>query len=141
MLHVTGERSEHADPGADGYAMRRYVDRMDLAFALADVILSRAGASTVSEISALGVPAIYVPYAVGNGEQRLNAASAIDAGAAIIIDDAHLTADAIRDHVVPLLTDGERIAAMSAAADRTGTREGVANVIGLLDAAQRSSAG
>lgn len=140
VLHVTGERSEHANPGAPGYAMRRYVDRMDLAFALADVILSRAGASTVSEISALGIPAIYVPYAVGNGEQRLNAASAIEAGAAIVIDDAQLTPDAIREQIVPLLGDGDRVAAMAAAADRAGTREGAANVIRMLDEAVGAAA-
>ncbi|HWS51130.1 MAG TPA: UDP-N-acetylglucosamine--N-acetylmuramyl-(pentapeptide) pyrophosphoryl-undecaprenol N-acetylglucosamine transferase, partial [Microbacterium sp.] len=80
LLHVTGERSDLADPGVPGYAMRRYVDRMDLAFALADLIVSRSGAATVSEISALGLPALYVPYSVGNGEQRLNAASAVAAG-------------------------------------------------------------
>ncbi len=77
LLHVTGERSDLADPGVAGYAVRRYVDRMDLAFAVCDLIVSRAGAATVSEISALGIPAVYVPYAVGNGEQALNAASAV----------------------------------------------------------------
>src|SRR5690606_24516537 len=87
LLHATGERSELADPEVPGYVMRRYVDRMDLAFALADVVMSRAGSATVSEISALGIPAVYVPYAVGNGEQRLNAAAAVDAGAAILLDD------------------------------------------------------
>ena len=69
---------------------------MDLAFALSDLIVSRAGAATVSEISALGIPAVYVPYAVGNGEQALNAASAVRAGAAILIPDAEFTADRVR---------------------------------------------
>src|SRR5690606_31153639 len=84
LLHVTGERSDLTDPGAEGYSLRRYVDRMDLAFALADLIVSRAGSATVSEISALGMPAVYVPYSVGNGEQRLNAGSAVAAGAALL---------------------------------------------------------
>jgi UDP-N-acetylglucosamine--N-acetylmuramyl-(pentapeptide) pyrophosphoryl-undecaprenol N-acetylglucosamine transferase len=61
LIHVTGERSTLEDPGVPGYALRRYVDRMDLAFAAADAIVSRAGAATVSEISALGIPAVYVP--------------------------------------------------------------------------------
>ena len=100
---MTGERSSCADPGVAGYAVRRYVDRMDLAFALADFIVSRAGAATVSEISALGIPAVYVPYAVGNGEQALNAASAIRAGAAVLIPDAEFTADRVRAEVIPLL--------------------------------------
>ncbi|GAA1949156.1 UDP-N-acetylglucosamine--N-acetylmuramyl-(pentapeptide) pyrophosphoryl-undecaprenol N-acetylglucosamine transferase [Microbacterium deminutum] len=135
LVHVTGERSTLVDPGARGYAMRRYVDRMDLAFALADLILSRAGAATVSEISALGIPAVYVPYAVGNGEQALNAAAAVRAGAAILIGDADFTADRVRADVVPLLADGGRRAAITAAAASVGTRTGTENVVAMIDEA------
>lgn len=133
LLHVTGERSELADPNANGYTMLRYVDRMDLAFAIADVVVSRAGAATVSEISALGIPAVYVPYAVGNGEQRHNAASAVAAGAALIIDDADFTAGAVRERLVPLLADRAQIEAMAAAAASIGTRTGTENVIAMVD--------
>jgi UDP-N-acetylglucosamine--N-acetylmuramyl-(pentapeptide) pyrophosphoryl-undecaprenol N-acetylglucosamine transferase len=135
LLHVTGERSDLADPGAPGYALRRYIDRMDLAFALADLIVSRSGSATVSEISALGIPALYVPYSVGNGEQRLNAASAVAAGAAELLDDATFDGDAVRRLVVPLLSDRERIARMAAAAETAGTRSGTENVIALIDRA------
>ena len=135
LLHVTGERSTLADPGVAGYALRRYVDRMDLAFALADLIVSRSGAATVSEVSALGIPALYVPYSVGNGEQRLNAASAVAAGAAQLLDDAGFDADAVRRIVVPLLGDPDRIARMAAAAERVGTRSGTDNVVALIDRA------
>lgn len=135
LVHVTGERSELPDPGAEGYALRRYVDRMDLAFALADVIVSRAGAATVSEISALGIPAVYVPYAVGNGEQALNAASAVRAGAAVIIDDADFTGDRVRSEIVPLLADRERQKRMMDAAATVGTRTGAENVVAMIDAA------
>jgi len=133
LLHVTGERSDLADPEVPGYAMRRYVDRMDLAFALADVIVSRAGSATVSEISALGIPAVYVPYAVGNGEQRLNAASAVDAGAALLLDDGSFSGDTVREEVVPLLGDRTRIARMADAAENVGTRTGTENVVAMID--------
>lgn len=135
LLHVTGERSDLVDPEVPGYAMRRYVDRMDFAFALADLVVSRSGAATVSEISALGMPAVYVPYAVGNGEQRLNAASSIDAGAATVIDDAAFTGDAVRTSIIPLLADDERRARMTAAAAHVGTRNGTENVIAMIDRA------
>lgn len=135
LIHVTGERSELADPDAPGYALRRYVDRMDFAFALADVIVSRAGAATVSEISALGIPAVYVPYAVGNGEQALNAASAVRAGAAALISDAEFTPDRVRSEIVPLLGDEARLSRMREAAASVGTRTGTENVIALIDAA------
>ena len=135
ILHITGERSDLVDPEVAGYTVRRYVDRMDLAFALADVIVSRAGSATVSEISALGIPAVYVPYSVGNGEQRLNAGSAVDAGAAVLLDDETFSGDAVRSDVLPLLGDGARIAQMAAAAEHVGTRTGTENVIAMIDRA------
>lgn len=135
LLHVTGERSDLADPGVPGYVVRRYVDRMDLAFALADLIVSRSGSATVSEISALGIPALYVPYSVGNGEQRLNAASAVAAGAAQLLDDATFDGDAVRRIVVPLLGDRDRLRAMAEAAATAGTRTGTENVVAMIDRA------
>ncbi|MDE0546752.1 glycosyltransferase [Microbacterium sp. C7(2022)] len=135
LLHVTGERSELPDPGAPGYVVRRYVDRMDLAFAIADVIVSRAGAATVSEISALEIPTVYVPYAVGNGEQALNAASAVQAGAAVLIADADFTGDRVRSEVLPLLADRERQHRMAVAASAVGTRTGAENVVAMIDEA------
>lgn len=110
---------------------------MDLAFALADVVVSRAGAGTVSEIEALGIPAVFVPYAVGNGEQARNARSAVDAGAALLIPDAEFTPDRIRSEVVPLLGDTARLERMRQAAAVVGTREGTENVIALIDGALR----
>lgn len=135
LLHVTGERSELVDPGVAGYALRRYVDRMDLAFSACDFIVSRAGAATVSEISALGIPAVYVPYAVGNGEQALNAASAVAHGAALVIADADFTGDAIREKVVPLLADSAQRERMTQRAAEIGIRRGTENVIAMIDRA------
>ncbi|WP_435745714.1 UDP-N-acetylglucosamine--N-acetylmuramyl-(pentapeptide) pyrophosphoryl-undecaprenol N-acetylglucosamine transferase [Microbacterium sp. PMB16] len=135
LLHVTGERSDMPDPKVADYTLLRYIDRMDLAFALADLIVSRSGSATVSEVSALGIPALYVPYSVGNGEQRLNAASAVAAGAAQLLDDATFNGDAVRRIVVPLLGDRERIAQMAEAAQNVGTRNGTENVVALLDRA------
>ncbi len=133
LLHVTGQRSDLADPGVAGYVLRRYIDRMDLAFALADVIVSRSGAATVSEISALGIPAVYVPYAVGNGEQSLNAAAAVRSGAARLIPDGELSADRVRSEIVPLLGDHAALEGLRRAAASAGIRTGTENVIALID--------
>jgi len=135
ILHAVGERNAVEDPGHPAYRIVPYLDRMDLAFALADVIVCRSGAATVSEVSALGIPALYVPYAVGNGEQALNAASAVAAGAARLIPDAEFTGDRIRAEVVPLLSDPAAIEAMRHAASGVGTRTGTENVLALIDAA------
>jgi UDP-N-acetylglucosamine--N-acetylmuramyl-(pentapeptide) pyrophosphoryl-undecaprenol N-acetylglucosamine transferase len=87
----------------------------------------------VSEISALGIPAVYVPYAVGNGEQAMNAASSVSAGAAVLIPDAEFTPERVRGEVVGMLRDRERLDAMRAAADGVGTRRGSENVVALID--------
>lgn len=135
ILHAVGERNDLVDPRDPSYRVVPYIDRMDLAFALADAIVSRSGAATVSEISALGIPAVYVPYAVGNGEQALNAASAVRAGAAVLIDDAAFTSERVRTDVVPLLRDDAALARMRSAASHVGTRSGSDNVLRLIDRA------
>ena len=137
LLHAVGERAELVDPGHPDYRVVPYLDRMDLALALADLVVSRAGAATVSELTALGIPAVYVPYAVGNGEQALNAASAVAAGAARLIPDASFTADRVRSEIVPLLSDAAALDALRAAAQTSaaGARSGTVNVLAQLDRA------
>ncbi|MCR2811436.1 undecaprenyldiphospho-muramoylpentapeptide beta-N-acetylglucosaminyltransferase [Microbacterium sp. zg.Y1090] len=135
LLQAAGEKNELRDPEVPGYALLPYIDRMDLALALADLVVSRAGAATVSEISALGIPAVYVPYAVGNGEQALNASSAVRAGAARLIPDAEFTADRVRTEIVPLLGDEAERERMRRAAATVGSRTGTEDVIAMIDAA------
>ncbi|MGO1254923.1 UDP-N-acetylglucosamine--N-acetylmuramyl-(pentapeptide) pyrophosphoryl-undecaprenol N-acetylglucosamine transferase [Microbacterium gubbeenense] len=139
VLHATGQKNAVDDPSAPGYAVVPYIDRMDLAFAAADLIVARSGASTVSEISALGIPALYVPYPVGNGEQKLNASSAVSRGAARIIDDADFTPERVRREIVPLLADRGALDAMTAAAAKAGTRLGTETVIAHLDRAMKEN--
>ena len=86
-----------------------YVDRMDLAYAAADLMLCRAGAMTVAELAAVGLPAAYVPLPIGNGEQRLNAQPMVKAGGGLLVDDAELTPDWVLNNVLPVLTDPHRL--------------------------------
>ncbi len=97
-----------------------YVDRMDLAYAAADFALCRAGAMTCAELTAVGLPAAYVPLPHGNGEQRLNAVPIVAGGGGLLVDDADLTPDWIRDVLLPVLLDIDRVAAMSEAAAALG---------------------
>jgi UDP-N-acetylglucosamine--N-acetylmuramyl-(pentapeptide) pyrophosphoryl-undecaprenol N-acetylglucosamine transferase len=87
------------------YIVREYIDHMELAYAAADVVIGRAGANTVSEITALGLPAIFVPLPIGNGEQRLNAEPVAAAGGGLLVDDASFDAAWLRGHLLPLLAD------------------------------------
>jgi UDP-N-acetylglucosamine--N-acetylmuramyl-(pentapeptide) pyrophosphoryl-undecaprenol N-acetylglucosamine transferase len=120
VLHVTGT-GKTADPGGSGpgdppYVMREYVDRMELAYAVADLVVGRSGANTVSEVTALGLPALYVPLPIGNGEQRLNAQPVVAAGGGLLVDDAAFTPEWLRANLLPLLDDADRRAAMGRAA-------------------------
>ena len=95
VLHVVGPTGEVDVPAKQGpagppYVVETYVDRMDLAYAAADAVLCRAGANTVTEVSGVGLPAIYVPLPIGNGEQALNARPVVDAGGGLLVADADL---------------------------------------------------
>jgi UDP-N-acetylglucosamine--N-acetylmuramyl-(pentapeptide) pyrophosphoryl-undecaprenol N-acetylglucosamine transferase len=120
VLHVIGPKHALEVPagpsGTAPYVVLNYVDRMDLALAAADAVLCRCGSNTVVETSGVGLPAIYVPLPIGNGEQALNAKPVVDAGGGLLVADADLTADWVADNLVPLLTDQSRLAEMGAAA-------------------------
>ena len=135
VLHLTGANAEVDDPGIDGYRMLQYADRMDLALAVADLAVSRAGAATVSELAALGIPAVYVPYPVGNGEQRFNAAGVVAAGGGILVDDAEFLPTWVNRELVPLLSARERVDLMAQAAASAGLRDGTARMVALVDEA------
>ncbi len=119
VLHIvgpSGEASPEVTPGGPAYVVVPFVSRMDLAYAAADAVLCRAGSNTVTEVSGVGLPAIYVPLPIGNGEQAHNARPVVDAGGGLLVADAALTPEWVRATVPDLLTDPDRLAAMSAAA-------------------------
>lgn len=121
-LHSYGTRNEAPAP-AVGYAAVPFIDRMDLAYAAADLAITRAGAMTCAELAAVGLPAIYVPLPIGNGEQRLNAEPVIAAGGGYLIDDAQISAEWLTETASSLLHDDDRLRAMSEAAYRHGVRD------------------
>ncbi len=132
VLHVWGGLTELEDPGVPGYHVIDYCDRMDLAFAACDLVVSRAGSTTVSEIAGLGIPSVLVPYGVGNGEQRFNAAGIVRAGGALLVEDEGLTAQWVRDTLIPLLGDEDRLAEMSRRARSAGTLDGTERLYDLV---------
>jgi UDP-N-acetylglucosamine--N-acetylmuramyl-(pentapeptide) pyrophosphoryl-undecaprenol N-acetylglucosamine transferase len=119
VLHAHGKAGTPASP-MPGYVPLPYIDAMDVAYAAADAVLGRCGAMTVAEVSAVGLPAVYVPLPHGNGEQALNAAPIVAAGGGVLVPDAELTGERVLDEMVPLLTDPARLAEMGAAARRSG---------------------
>jgi UDP-N-acetylglucosamine--N-acetylmuramyl-(pentapeptide) pyrophosphoryl-undecaprenol N-acetylglucosamine transferase len=126
VLHVTGPKHLNeiqAPPGPVPYVAVPYVDRMDLAYAAADFALCRAGAMTCAELTAVGLPAAYVPLPHGNGEQRLNALPIVQRGGGLLVDDAELTAEWIKASLLPVLTNIDQVAGMSEAAAAMGRKD------------------
>jgi UDP-N-acetylglucosamine--N-acetylmuramyl-(pentapeptide) pyrophosphoryl-undecaprenol N-acetylglucosamine transferase len=130
---------DQARRGAPPYIAVPYLEQMDLAMAAADMTLCRSGAMTVAEVSAVGLPAVFVPLPHGNGEQALNATAVVDAGGGVLVADADLTSAKVAELVIPILTDPRRLAAMSAAAQGTGSKT-AADVLArmVLEAAEKS---
>lgn len=137
VLHVWGGLTEIEDPEVSGYTVMRYCDRMDLAFAACDLAVSRAGSTTVSELMGLGIPAVFVPYPVGNGEQRFNAAGAVAAGGAILVEDRELSPEWASRVLIPLLGDGARLTEMSSRAESIGVLDGTERLYDLVREALR----
>ena len=127
VLHVAGPKNADDVRAAVGpvatHHVLAYVDAMDQAYAAADLVVCRAGAMTCAELAAVGLPAVYVPLPIGNGEQALNAGPVVAAGGGLLVDDAAFDAAWVRAQVLPLLADPGRLAAMSAAAGALGHRD------------------
>ncbi|MFK5633805.1 MULTISPECIES: undecaprenyldiphospho-muramoylpentapeptide beta-N-acetylglucosaminyltransferase [unclassified Ornithinimicrobium] len=139
VLHLTGAGKDVDAPqtSATGarYVALPYTDRMELAYAVADLAVCRAGAGTVCELAAVGLPAVYVPLPIGNGEQRLNAADLVAAGGGLVAEDAQVDAGWVRGTVLPLVTDADRLATMAAAAAAHGERDADDQLVDLILAA------
>jgi UDP-N-acetylglucosamine--N-acetylmuramyl-(pentapeptide) pyrophosphoryl-undecaprenol N-acetylglucosamine transferase len=146
VLHAHGPKNtlelRTPEPGDAPYLAVPYLDRMDLAYSAADLVICRSGAMTVAEVSAVGLPAIYVPLPIGNGEQRLNALPVVNAGGGVVVADADLTPGLVAQQVIGLLTDPPRLAAMTAAAARVGHPDAARQVAqAALDIARRARDG
>ncbi len=108
---------------AEGYHPVGYVDRMDLAYAAADLVVCRSGAMTCAELAAVGLPAVYVPFPIGNGEQRLNALPVVRAGGGLLVADEDLDGATLVADVSALLGDPDRLVRMGARAAAHGIRD------------------
>lgn len=128
VLHVSG-RADHAALAeetaelglGDRYRLVPYLDDLPVAIAASDLVLSRAGATTVAELTAAGKPMVLVPFQFGGKDQPANAAALMAAGAAVVLDDRDLSG--LAPVISSLLDDPERRAAMAAASGTWGRPE------------------
>lgn len=133
LLHLCGERdhaymaAEEREVGSNHVLLLPYVADPANAYAAADVVIARAGASTLAELAATGTPAILVPYPyAADDHQTANAAVFADAGAAVVLADAELDGDSLWWTLDGILRS-----------DRAVTMRKAARALGVPDAAER----
>jgi UDP-N-acetylglucosamine--N-acetylmuramyl-(pentapeptide) pyrophosphoryl-undecaprenol N-acetylglucosamine transferase len=130
VLHIAGAKNPLAAPdriaAEPPYVVLPYLDAMADGYAAADFVLCRSGAMTCAELTAVGLPAGYVPLPLRGGEQRLNAEPIVAAGGGLMVADENCDPDWVARNVVAVLSDPHRLAAMAAAARRAGARDAAA---------------
>src|SRR5437588_8488757 len=118
------------------YELFAFVSELAARIRGADLVISRAGASTLSEVSAIGVPMILVPYPYAGGHQRLNVAPYASAGAAIVIADEEVP-DRLRGVLTSVIDDASRYRKMVEAMRGLGRPYAAEEVVRLLHEAAR----
>lgn len=142
VVHVAGREEVESVRGAleraglpdtGRYHVLDYLDDMGSALAAADLVLSRAGATSIAEITALGRPAILVPYPHATDDhQTLNARAVVDAGAGRLVADADLDDPSFIETVTSLLGDPKARATMAAASAALGRPDAGARVAAMV---------
>lgn len=131
ILHAVGEKNP-LPTAAEHYRPVSYINEMEQALMAADLMITRSGAVTCAEATALTVPCIYVPLPIGNGEQALNAMDAVTAGGAVIIPDSQLTSASA---VAAIREAQPRLASMRQALKTISSLSGATLLVDLVEKA------
>jgi UDP-N-acetylglucosamine--N-acetylmuramyl-(pentapeptide) pyrophosphoryl-undecaprenol N-acetylglucosamine transferase len=131
ILHAVGTKNQLPD-AKSGYFPTPYLAKIELAYSAADVLVARSGAATCQEVLAFGLPAIFVPLPVGNGEQAFNAEPLVEAGVAVIIKDDQINGEKLITRVMSLLNNekiGAQVRESSLHLARLGAAEDLAAMV------------
>lgn len=138
VIHQTGERDYNEVQAAYSRAgiaaeVSAFIDNMPQAFACADLLVCRSGASTVAEVTAAGKPAIFIPFPrAADDHQRRNAEAIAEAGAAILLQESELTPGKLVQVVTELLSDPARLQEMAGKARGLGHRDAAGQVAEMV---------
>lgn len=144
VYHICGERfvcdpMPHVPAGVQ-YIRVGYEDRMTDVYSALDVLVSRAGASSVAEIATVGVAAVLVPWPdAAENHQELNARWLADSGAAILMDDAACADGRAVTQIAQLLVDRDRVSVMARTAYELGTMHRSSALVDAIEGAARAS--
>ena len=134
-IDFTRVRAAYQAAGADPEQVREFIDDMGAEYAACDLVVCRAGASTVFEIAAAGAPAIFVPFPQATHDhQTMNARAMSNIGAAELLPQSELTGASLAGRVFGLLDDRERLNAMEAAARGMARAHAAEDIVAGLEA-------
>ena len=142
IRHILGRRDHErlaaelprVPEGGILYQAVDYENRMELVYAAADVMVCRAGGTTVAELGVVGLPAVLIPLPGAPGDhQTINARSLVDVGAAVLVPDSECTGARLAEELDPIVRNAERRAAMGAAARGRGVPEAADRVAALVE--------
>ena len=138
VLWQTGDREYEKWSSYDSRSEGRirtckYIDNMAQAYAASDLVVARAGAMSISEITVCGLPAVFIPLAVAAGNhQEYNARMIVDAGAASVIFERELTSSLLEREIIRIVTSDERLAALSKASFKLGKKNAAGVIAGII---------
>jgi len=134
IIHISGQKEykEQSFPGID-YKCHPYIHNMAEVLASTDLVISRSGATILSEIAALSLPSILIPYPYSSeNHQELNAKAFSNIGAAILIKHSMLSATILADMIKTLINDETKLKNMSAAAHSLFRKDAAEKVVELI---------
>ena len=140
VRHIAGERVEelealierYQDAGVDAEVLG-YCHEMSSFYASGDVLIARSGAMTVSEVAVVGMPAVFIPYpSAADDHQRHNANVLASRGAAVIVSQSRASVFVLVDILTALLTDADRLVAMSGKAREAMPRDACERQLNVL---------
>ena len=135
VRHALARRDLGAD-GQDRYRLLDYLQDMASALAAADVVVARAGATSIAEITAVGRAAVLVPYPYATEDhQTLNARDVESAGGAIVVSDAAFDGDSLSSALTTVLDDPEARRRMAEASASLGVRDAAQRLCALIEGA------
>ncbi len=145
IIHHTGKAGyeetvkAYAEAGITA-TCHEFIQDMGAAYAAADLVIARAGATTVAELALCGLPAIFIPYPhAADNHQELNAAALVENGAALMFRQSELQAEQLADTVANLFGDPDRLEQMKAAMRSRARPDAAAAILDWATAVRRSS--
>ncbi len=125
LVHQTGqtdykEVNERYRSSLLRHLVQPYFDPIEEVYSIADLMVCRAGGMTISEITACGIPALFIPLPKGGGDQKWNAQAVADKGAGIVLNQATLTGNVLAEQVVQLITNPTKLGQMADASRQLG---------------------